>query len=81
MLETFINPISELLVMSISTGIQVNEKMVHDLLKASEIEMNQMKKFVNKPISTNFTMSLFDPVKKNKLNKFKNMNKVATYKT
>ena len=40
-----------------------------------------MKKFVDERIGTNFTMWFFDPVKKNKLNTFKNMNKVTTCET
>ena len=40
-----------------------------------------MKKFVDEFIGTNSTMSLFDPLKKNKLSTFKNMNKVKTCKT
>ena len=66
LLETFINPISELSLVSISTGIQANKKIVHDLSKASEIGKDQMKKFVDECIGTNSTMSFFDPVKKNK---------------
>ena len=37
-----------------------------------------MKKFVDKSIGTNSTMSFFDPAKKNKLNTFKKMSKVTT---
>ena len=67
--------------MSISTGIQTNENIVHKLLKASKIGKEQRKKFVDKRTGTNFPMSFFDLVKKNKLNTFKNMNKVTTCKT
>ena len=75
LLETFINPISEL-PLSISTSIQAKEMIVHDLLKASEIVKDQMKKFVGKHIGTNFTMLFFAPAKI--LNTFKNMSKVIT---
>ena len=67
--------------MSISTGMQVNEKIVHGLLKTSEIVKNQMNKFADKRVGTNSTMPFFHPVKRNKLNTFKNMNKVTTCKT
>ena len=67
--------------MSISTGIQTNENIVHKLLKASKIRKEQRKKFVDKRTGTNSPMSFFDLVKKNKLNTFKNMNKVTTCKT
>ena len=40
-----------------------------------------MNKFVHERISINSTMSFFDPIKKNKLNTFKSMNKVTTCKT
>ena len=75
LLETFVNPISEL-PLSKSTSIQAKEMIVHDLLKASEIVKDQMKKFVGKHIGTNFTMLLFAPAKI--LNTFKNMSKVTT---
>ena len=81
LLKTFINPISELPHVSIpSTGIQANEKIVHDLLKASEIRKHQMKKFVDERIGSNSTRTFFDPVEKNNLNTFKNKNKVTTCK-
>ena len=48
--------------MSVSTGIQANEKIVHDLLKASEIGKDQMTRFVDERIGTNSTMSFFNPV-------------------
>ena len=75
LLETFINPISEL-PLSISTSIQAKEMIVHDLLKASEIVKDQMKKLVGEHIGTNFTMLFFAPAKI--LNTFKNMSKVTT---
>ena len=40
-----------------------------------------MNTFVHERISINSTMSFFDPIKKNKLNTFKSMNKVTTCKT
>ena len=81
LLETFISPISELPLVSISIAIQANEKVVHDLLKASEIGKDQMKKFVDGRIGNNSTISFSDPVKKNKLSTSKNMNRVTTRKT
>ena len=81
MSETFISPFSELPLVSISTGIQANEKIVHDSLNALEIGKDQMNKFVDERISINSTMSFFDPIKKSKLNTFKSMNKVTTCKT
>ena len=77
--ETFISPISEL-PLSISRNIQAKDVIVHDLLKASGIPKDQMKKFVADHIGTNSTMSFFDPAKKNKLNTFKNASKVTTCK-
>ena len=59
--------ISELPLVSISKGIQVNENIVHNLLKASEIGKDQMNKFVGKRIGTNSTVSFLDPVKRNKI--------------
>ena len=56
MLETFISPISELPLVLTSTGIQANEKIVPDLLKAAEIGNDQMKKFVDEHIGTNSTI-------------------------
>ena len=52
---------------------------VYDLLKASEIVKDQMKKFVGERIGTNSTMWLFIPAKKNKLNTFKNISKVTKW--
>ena len=79
--EMFINPFSELPLVSISTGIHANEKIVHDSLNALEIEKDQMNKFVDERISISSTMSSFDAIKMNKLCTFKSMNKVTTCKT
>ena len=38
--------------------------IVQDLVKASEIVKDQMKKFVNEHIGTSSTMSFLDPAKK-----------------
>ena len=50
---------------------------VHDLLKASDLVKDQMKKFVGEHIATNSTMLFFIPAKKNELNTFKNISKVT----
>ena len=57
------SPISKLPLVLISAGIEGDEKIVYDLLKASEIGKDQMKKFADKHIDTNST-SFSDPVKK-----------------
>ena len=77
LLDIFTDPISEL-PFSISTSIQAKDMIVHNLLKASEIVGDQMKKFAEERIGTDFTMSIFDSAKKNKLNTFENMSKVTT---
>ena len=77
LLEAFVNPISEL-PLSISPSIQANDRIVQDLLKASKIGKDQMKKFVDDRIGTNSKTSFFDPLKMNKLNTFKSMSNVTT---
>ena len=62
-LRAFVNPVSELQ-LSISTSIQAKDMIVQDLVKASEIVKDQMKKFVNEHIGTSPTMSFLDPAKK-----------------
>ena len=69
LLEAFVNPISEL-PLSISPSIQANDRIVQDLLKASKIGKDQMKKFVDDRIGTNSKTSFFNPLKMNKLNTF-----------
>ena len=76
LLEAFINHISEL-PLSICTSIQADDRIVHDLLKASKIGKDQMKKFVDERIDTNYKMSFFDPLKMNKLNTFMDISKVT----
>ena len=77
LLEAFINPISEL-PLSISPSIQANDRIVQDLLKASKIGKDQMKKVVDDRNGTNSKTSLFNPLKMNKLNTFKSMSNVTT---
>ena len=77
MLEAFINPTSQLLLL-ISTSIQAKDMIVHDLLNASKIVKDQMKKFIDEHIGANSTMSFFDPEKNNKLNTLKNISKITT---
>ena len=77
LLEAFVNPISEL-PLSISPSIQANDRIVQDLLKASKIGKDQMKKFVDDRIGTNSKTSFFNPLKMNKLNTFKSMSNVTT---
>ena len=75
LLETFINPISEF-PLSISTGIQTKDMIVHDLLKASEIVKDQMKNLLASALLL-IPQSRFLVPQKSKLNTFKNMNKVT----
>ena len=77
LLEAFVNPISEL-PLSISPSIQANDRIVQDLLKASKIGKDQMKKFVDDRVGTNSKTSFFNPLKMNKLNTFKSMSNVTT---
>ena len=78
LLEAFSNPISEL-PLSISPSIQqANDRIVQDLLKASKIGKDQMKKFVDDRNGTNSKTSFFNPLKMNKLNTFKSMSNVTT---
>ena len=77
LLEAFVNPIIEL-PLSISPSIQANDRIVQDLLKASKIGKDQMKKFVDDRIGTNSKTSFFNPLKMNKLNTFKSMSNVTT---
>ena len=77
LLEAFVNPIIEL-PLSISPSIQANDRIVQDLLKASKIGKDQMKKFVDDRIGTNSKTSFFNPLKMNKLNTIKGMSNVTT---
>ena len=78
MLETFVICIAEL-PLSISTRMQVNDMIDHNLLKASEIGKDQKNIFVEEHIAANSTMSFFHHARKNKLNTFKSMSKFTTH--
>ena len=64
--------------MSISAGVLANEKVESDILSAKENGQAAFDKFMKTRLSTEETMSIFDPIKKMKLSSFSSINKTKT---
>ena len=68
--ESFIDPFNDLGLLSISSGVIAMSKVETDCLSANQYGKKAMEKF----ISCDATHSLFDPMKKQKLSTFTNIN-------
>ena len=77
---TFIDPLSPLQLMSISTGVLATEKMASDMSSAKKKGETAFYTFVKSRLSNEKTMCIFDPMKKMKLSIFSSMNKIKTCK-
>ena len=75
---TFIDPLSPLKLMSISTGVLATEKVPSDMSSAKKKGEAAFYTFVKSRLSNEKTMCIFDPMKKMKLSTFSIMNKIKT---
>ena len=76
--QTFINPFSDIPLVSISTDIESTKEVAKYLLTAHKIRKDEMTKFTKERLNGGSRMSLFDPIKKRKLATFKSMSKVKS---
>ena len=60
---TFIDPLSPLPLISISTGIIATDKVTSDMMSAKAIGKEAMDTFIRSRLSVNRTASIFDPIK------------------
>ena len=74
---TFIDPLSPLPLMSISTGV-LAKKVASDMSSAKEKGETEFYTFVKSRLSNEKTICIFDPMKKMKLSTFSSMNKIKT---
>ena len=75
---TFIDPLSPLQLMSVSTGILATEKVASGMSSAKEKGETAFYTFVKSRLNNEKTMCIFDPMKKIKLLTFSSMNKTKT---
>ena len=75
---TFIDPLSPLQLMSVSTGILATEKVASGMSSAKEKGETAFYTFVKSRLNNEKTMCIFDPMKKMKLLTFSSMNKTKT---
>ena len=75
---TFIDPLSPLPLISISTGVLASEKVASDITSAKEIGETAFYTSVKSRLSNEKTMCIFDPMKKMKLSTFSSMIKIKT---
>lgn len=73
--ETFVDPFGEQPFLSISRGIVLEELAAQDMLSAKELGSQAMVRFINDRFSVDHPSSIFDPIKKQKLNTFDNLEK------
>ena len=78
--STFIDPLSPLSLISISTGIIATDKVTSDMMSAKAIGKETMDTFIRSRLSVHRTTSIFDPIKKKNLATFTSMNKIKTCK-
>ena len=77
---TFVDPLSPLPLLSISTGIMATEKVTIDMMTAKQCGQTAMSEFTETRLSQQATKSFFDPMKKIKLSTFSTMAKVKECK-
>ena len=79
--ESFVDPFSDQCLLSISTGIAIDEKASGEILSAFEIGSKAMETFIAERLLEGSERSIFDPIKRLKLATFDNLNKKQIAKT
>ena len=62
---------------SLLTGIEATSEVCSNLLQAKEKGLAACKKIIDERCSSDFTIDYFDPLKKQKLKKFKNLKTIS----
>ena len=75
---TFIDPLSLLPLISISTGVMVTYKVTSDMISAKTLGKKAMDEFITSRLSNRTTAYFFDPIDKLNLVTFTSMNKIKT---
>ena len=78
--ETFIPPVSETNLLSISTGIEVPVSTANDITGAEKKGEELMATFIEERLKDNPTKTIFDPINKTKLGSFSSLHKSTTCK-
>ena len=73
--QTFVDPFSEQQLLSISRGIVLDDTLAQRMLSAKEVGSEAMAAFIKDRLCEDHTMSIFDPIKKQKLPTFGNISK------
>ena len=79
--EGFVDPFSDQCLLSIFTGIAIDEKASGEILSAFEIGSKAMETFIAERRLEGSERSIFDPIKRLKLATFDNLNKKQIAKT
>ena len=79
--ESFVDPFSKQPLLSISTGIAIEQKVSEDILGAFKIGTKSMNTFITDRLSEKSEGTLFDPIKKLKLGTFDTISKKKIIKT
>ena len=78
--ETFIPPLSETNLLSISTGIEVPVSTANEIIGAEKKGEELMATFIEERLKDNPTKTIFDPTNKAKLGSFSSLHKSTTCK-
>lgn len=78
--ETFVHPFSKQPLLSISRGITIDQSVTDRILSAKAVRTELVAKFIKERLEDNHTMSIFDPVKKQKLPTFGNISPLNSTK-
>ena len=78
--DAFVNPFSEMSLVSISTGIEATDKVATDLFRAYKVGKEAMQEFITNRLCKEPKLNLFDPIKKMKLATFSTMSKTKICK-
>ena len=79
--DSFVDPFSAQPLLSISTGIVVDQKASSDLLNAFQIGIRSMNTFMTSRFSEASNLSIFDPIKRLRLATFNNLCKKKVIQT
>ena len=77
---TFIDPLSPLPLMCISTGVVANEKVTKNMLLAETLGEAALRKFLDIRLGEQRASCFFNPIKKMKITTFSNIKKVKSCK-
>ena len=75
---SFIDQLSPLPLLSISTGVVATDKVTPDMMSAKSVGKNAMDEFISSRLSNRRTAYFFNPIKTLNLATFTSMNKIKT---